>query len=301
MPLLTAQAEKLSLDDLRSGIIDEIVTTDELFQIMPFRPVDGKAYVYNREETLVEGDFVDTNDNINEGAATFTEVTQKVKRIVGDVDVDDFLDEALSDTNDQAQIQISKKSKGIARKYQRALINGNETTNPKEFNGLLNLATAPQTINAGANGGPLQFAHLDALMDLVKIKSGQWVFLMNSRTTQAYAALCRAMGGSTIPTITLPGVVGPMMEYRGVPILKNDYIPIDQTQGTETAATSIFLACLDENEGLCGLNTRRNAGIFLKVVGPHQTKDATRYRLRFYAALALHSTLALAMCEGINN
>lgn len=301
MPLLTVEAEKLSNDDLRAGIVEEVVTSDQLFQIMPFKTTNGRSYVYNRESTLSEGDFVETNDNINEGAATFENINQKLKRIVGDVDVDDFLTEVDSDTNDQAGVQIAKKAKGVARKFARTMINGNETTTPKEFDGLLNLVTVAQTIEAGANGAALNFGILDALIDLVKI-AGTLVFIMNSRTIRAYAGLCRALGGTTPEQVNMDGVNGTMTGYRGIPILKNDYLPVNQVQGGSGAVcTSIFLAALDEEEGVCGLMPSMNMGINVKVVGPVQNKDATRYRVRWYASLAMHSTLSLAMCKGINN
>jgi len=301
MPLLTAEAEKLSLDDLRAGIVEEIVTTDELYSIMPFRPVGGKAYLYNREATLSEADFVDVGDTITEGAATFNPITQKLKRLVGDVDVDDFLDETMSDQNDQTATQISKKTKGIARKFARTMINGNETTNPKEFNGLLQLCVTAQKIEAGANGAALSFAQLDALLDLLKTP-GQKAIVMNSRTLRSYNTLCRALGGTTPEHINWPGVVGPIPAYRGFPILKNDYVPTNQVQGGSGAVcTTVFGAVLNEEEGLCGIHTRKNMGIHYKLIGTVQNKDATRHRLRWYAALALHSTLALAQIYGVNN
>lgn len=301
MPLLTAEAVKLSLDDLQSGIVEEIVTSDQSFQMIPFKAVNGKAYVYNRENTLVEGAFVDTNDAITEGAATFAQITAKLKRIVGDVDVDDFLEETHSDVQDQAAVQIAKKSKGVARKWANTFINGDEVGNPKEFNGLLKLVVAGQKLEAGANGAALTFDMLDWLIDQVKT-SGTLAFIANSRTIRSYAALCRALGGTTPEQVNMAGVNGTMTGYRGIPILKNDYVPVNQVQGTSGAVcTTIFLACFDENEGVCGLMPPTGAGVNVKTVGPVQDKDATRYRVRWYTGLATHSTLSLAAVYGVNN
>ncbi len=52
MPLLTVEAQKLSNDMLRQGVIENIITSDELFALLPFIPVNGRTYRYNREATL---------------------------------------------------------------------------------------------------------------------------------------------------------------------------------------------------------------------------------------------------------
>ncbi len=300
MPLLTAEAQKLSNDMLRQGVIENVITSDELFAILPFRPVDGKVYVYNRENSLGTSDFYDTNDTITEDSASFTKVSVYLKRIIGDTDVDDFLQSTHSDTTDQTSVQIATKSKVVGRNFADKLINGDETGNPKEFDGLINLLPAGQTLTVGANGAPLSLDHLDELIDLVKV-GGQLVFIMNSRTRRSFFKLARATGGTHVEQLDIPGVTGTLPSYRGIPILKNDYVPINQTQGTETAATTVFLCALDEDEGVAGLLAEKNAGIDVVDVGPVQNKDARRWRVRWYSGVALHSELAMAGAVGVNN
>lgn len=368
MPLLTAEAEKLSQNLLVQGVVENIITSDQLFALLPFTPVNGKAFVYNREATLGSAAFVDTDDVISESAATFGTITQKLKRIVTDVDVDDFLQGTMSDTTQQAATQISKKSKKVGLTYSDALINGNETSNPKEFNGLRRLCASSQLVDAGSAAPvALAFSQLDEAIDNVKIGMSR-VFVMNSRTLRSYFTLCRALGGIDPTHLTLPGIVAPVPSYRGVPILKNDYIPIDLTRDgakrlSETSAwvastvyalgayvkptvangfvykcttagtshtveptwgtteggttsegggtcvwtayrannTQILHFALDEDEGVHGLAASFQLGIQVKEVGPVQNKDATRYRVRWYAASALQSELALSMIQGINN
>jgi len=58
MPLLVAEAAKLSLEQLERGVIEMIIDKDELFALVPFMHVNGKSYVYNRENTLSEADFL---------------------------------------------------------------------------------------------------------------------------------------------------------------------------------------------------------------------------------------------------
>lgn len=304
MPLLTDEAKKLSNDMLRAGVIENIITSDELFALLPFLPVDGKAYVYNREKTLGTADFTDTDDPITESAATFDKITAYLKRIIGDVDIDDFLEATMSDTTDQAAAQIAVKAKTVGRKYANSLVNGDENADPKQFDGLIRLVTtviaAAQRFEVDPNGAALGFDHLDRLIDLVKI-GGQRVFIMNSRTMRSFIGLVRGLGGVTAESLQLPGIGAPLPAYRGIPILKNDFVPIDQVQGNENAATTVVLAALDEDEGLSGLMSSNAMGIQVKEVGPVQNKDATRHRVRWYCGFALHSELAFAGAIGINN
>lgn len=300
MPLLTVEAQKLSNDMLRQGVIENIITSDEVFALLPFIPVNGRTYRYNREATLGSAAFVVTDDPITEDAATFTEITENLKRIIGDVDVDEFLQRTHSDTTDQTGVQIAKKSKVVGRTYADKLINGDEGSNPKEFDGLLVLCPAAQKFVVGANGAVLSFDQLDQLIDLVKIGE-QRVFIMNSRTRRSFIKLARGVGGTQPETLTLPGIVGPVTAYRGIPILRNDYVPINEVQGSETAATTVTLAGLDEVEGVAGLMASDQAGIEVEDVGPVQNKDARRWRVKWYAALALHSELAMACAVGISD
>src|SRR5690606_15009637 len=113
MPLLKVEAEKLSNNQLIQGVVEEIIDRDDLFAFMPFAQVNGKAYVYDREKTASEGAFVDPNEVVPEGASEFEEITTKLRILIGDVDVDKFLDETMSDTNNQRAIQIAAKAKGL--------------------------------------------------------------------------------------------------------------------------------------------------------------------------------------------
>lgn len=364
MALLQVEAEKLTLPMLQAGVLEEIVTSDELFALMPFEPVEGRHLEYNRENTLGDASFYDVNDTLGESAATFTKIEQPLKRIIGQVDVDDFLQSTMSVENDQTAIQIAKKSKVVGRKFADALINGNTTVDPKEFDGLLKLVTdvgSPQWMDGG--DAALTFAMLDQLIDAVKVGMNR-AFVMNSRTLRSYAALQRALGGTLPETVSIGGRV--FTTYRGFPILKNDWLYTNQdvdgtpwssqaqwqastayTLGQKVVATSGFttvvfecttagtsggteptwdgtvgnttadgtvtwttrssqytsplFAALDEMEGVTGIMSTNQAGIEVVDVGPVEDRDARRWRVRWYTAVALKSTLSLAGVYGVNN
>ncbi|WP_374335516.1 major capsid protein [Methyloversatilis sp.] len=314
MPLLKAEADKLSNNQLVAGIIEEIIERDDLFAVLPFMRVNSKAYVYNREDTGANNNvtqgagmptFLDPNDTVVEGAVPFKEVTTRLRIIAGDVDVDNFLQEVESDTNDQMAIQIAQKAKALGRVYHDALVNGNSSTNPKAFDGVTRLMTnadsnATMTINAAANGAALTLGMLDQLLDTVK--NGADALIMRRGTARAFRALVRQAGGITAEDYALAKDFGrPMLSHNGVPILINDFMPANETLGSGTNLCSVYAVRLNEMDGLHGLYGGDAAGIRVEDIGTVQNKDAQRLRVKWYCGLALKSTQSLARLQGVSN
>lgn len=300
MALLRVEAEKLSNNMLVAGVIEEIIDKDELFALFPFLGIQGKAYVYNREKTISEGEFLDpVNDVVPEGASTFDEVTAKLRVLAGDVDVDKFLDATMGDTNSQKAIQIAQKAKGLARKFRRTLAIGDSATNNKEFDGIAKLTHNDQVITAGANGAALSLSMLDELLDAVP--NGADAIMMRSGTLRAYRALLRAMGGTLPESIMIENFGMAVPGHNGVPIIINDFLPADEDQGTNEATASIYAMRLNEVDGLHGLYGGSSAGIVVEDIGTVQNKDATRTRLKWYCGTALKSTKSLARIKGVTN
>ena len=283
MPLLRAEAERLSNNTLISGIITEIIDRDDLFSILPFVKVNSKAYVYNRENTLAGASWLDPNDTVTESASTFTEVVAKLRILIGDVDVDKFLQATMSDHNNQLAIQIAKKAKGMGREFSKVLIQGNSTTNAKQFDGIAKLVTSDQTIDGKASA--LNFAMLDELLD--KVPNGADVLVMNRPTI-------RATSGTDAVMQMLPAFGHHMLVHQGMPILMNEFIPME-TDGT----CQIYALRANELDGLHGLYGGENAGIVVENIGTVQNKDAIRTRLKWYCGLALKSTKSLACLKNV--
>lgn len=300
MPLLKVEAEKLSQNTLVSGVIEEIIDKDDLFSVLPFMGVEGKSYDYVRENTLSEGEFISpVTGTVPEGAAEFQEVSTKLKVLAGDVDVDKFLMTTMSDTNPQLSEQIAAKAKGIGRKFRRTLAIGDEAVDSLGFNGVGALCAADQKIVAGTDGAALDFSMLDELLDAVP--NGADVIMMRSGAIRAYRALLRASGGLEPAHVMMEDFGRPMLTHNGVPIIVNDFLPDNETQGANTATTSIYAMRLNTADGLHGIFGGNSAGVQFEEVGTVQDKDAFRYRLKWYAGTALKSTKSLAAIKGITN
>ena len=299
MPLLQVQAEKLSLEQLERGIIEEIIDIDQFYALVPFLPVNGKAYLYNREQTLSEAEFLSPYDPVSEGAATFEEVTAKLRIIAGDVDMDKFIVSTMSDHNSQLAIQLAEKAKGVSRMFRRALIQGDCSVNPKSFDGLAKLCVPDQTLVAGVNGAAMTLGMLDELLDAVKLGADELV--MRRSTWRSVRALLRSFNGNHADMIMIKNFGQPVPAYNGTPVLLNDFIPPTEVTGTNNATTSIYAVRLNEADGFHGIVGGEAAGFKIEEIGTIQNKDAVRYRVKWYVGTALKSTLSLARLSGLTN
>lgn len=302
MALLKVEAERLSNNQLVAGVIDQIIERDDLFSVLPFVGVNGKAYVYNRENSIGSADFLDPNDPVNESAATFTEVVAKLRILAGDVDVDKFLQSTMGDTNDQMAIQIAKKAKAVAQKFHQTLALGNSGSNAKEFDGLPTLAAAApstQLVDAGTNGNALTLSMLDALCDAVP--NGADVIVMRRGTIRAFRGLLRATYGTDAVMQQLENFGRPMLTHNGIPVIMNEFLSGTEVKGSATATASVYALRLNELDGLHGLYGGGDAGIVVENIGTVQNKDATRIRLKWYTGLALKSSRSIARLQGVTN
>lgn len=309
------ESAKLSQNDLVVGIIEHVITVDQMFELLPFEGVEGNAISYNRENALggagvlAVGETITGDQNPMTGetaaakaAATFTNISTGLTTILGDAEVNGLVQATRSNFNDQTSVQIASKAKHLGRIFQWMLING--TAGATQFDGLINLCAPDQTIaSGGANGDILSFEVLDQLMDLVTAKDGITdYFAMAGRERRKYRTLLRGLGGASVTEMFELPSGEKVIAYSGVPILRNEHIPIDQTRGGSDLATTVFAGVFDDGSrqmGLAGLTAENAMGIKVKDVGEKEGADEHIWRVIWYSGLALFSEKALACATGI--
>ena len=95
-----------------------------------------------------------------------------------------------------------------------------------------------------------------------------------------------------------------MMFYDGIPLITSDFLVDTETIASgrfsaKTAGASSSIFAIKAGEGLLAGLT--NGGVSVVDIGELETKDAYRYRVRWYVALALFSALAIARIDGISS
>jgi HK97 family phage major capsid protein len=293
MAMTKAEAAKLTQDLMVRGVIDTIVKDSQLFQLLPFMDVTGTAVTYNRENTNPAATFYDVGDTWSEAVPTFTQVTAALKIMGGDADVDNFLSQSYADPNDLEAEVLIKRAKAVSHLYSNTFFNGDTATDAKSFDGLTKIISSTgQELSMGTNGASLTLDKMDELIDLIP-GPGPSALLMSKRTRRKLSSLRRASGAVLETTVNQFGQH--VLSYDGIPIIVDDFISDAQTQGTETAASSIY-ALRFGMDGVLGL---QNGELQVVEVGDLETKDATRWRIKWYAAMAVMNTLGVARLKGI--
>jgi hypothetical protein len=297
-----AEASKLSLDTLIAGVIANVITVNQMYEMVPFDGIEGNSLAYNRENVLGDVQFLGIGGTITaKNPATFTKVSSTLTTIIGDAEVNGLIQATQSNIVNQKTTQIASKAKSAGRQFAQTMITGTGASDT--FPGLITLTPASQTLNTAVNGEDLTFERLDELLDQVIAKDGQVDFLMmHSKVQRKYKSLIRALGGVTADDVYELPSGRKIMAYSGVPIFRNDYIPIDQVRGSGTALTTVFAGCWDDGSqkvGITGLTARDAAGLRVEEVGTSQTKDETITRVKWYVGMALFSEKAIAMAPGI--
>jgi hypothetical protein len=307
MALTLAEAAKLSNDVLLQGVVETIVRDSPVLQRMPFIEIVGNGLTYNRENALPSIDFYDVGDTWAESTPTFTQLTAALKIMGGDADVDNFLKATRSNQQDLESSVIELKAKALRNKFEETFIYGNSAANPKQFDGLKKAidtgASSSQVIAAGASGATLSLSMLDQLIDAVRGGKPD-MLLMSRRSRRKINALVRASGSGMMET-NRDDWGNFIQLWNGIPLGIDDYILDTHTvsgsveTATSGGASSTIYAVQFGEGALCGLTAPGH--ITIEPVGPLETKDASRTRIKWYVSLALFSSIKAAALIGVQD
>ncbi len=304
-----AQAQLLINNQIVKGVVQDIISINPFYAVLPFEDYTGQAILVNREDALGDADFYEVDAEItSKNPTTYAQAVFTSTKIIGDVEMDGLVQaHGESDGVSMLATQISSKAKSVGRKFQGGVATGGGTS--PQMNSLHSLCD-PAQYTPASSGQALSFELLDTLLDLVKSKDGEVdVILMAPRTMRSYKALLRSLGGTPADwVVTLPDgrtTIG----YEGVPIFKNEYLPITETANgaalTGGDLTSVWAMNLDDgtrNVGVSGIHPAGvPAGVVVQPVGAMENKDSELVRVKMYANFASFNRRGIARLTSINN
>jgi len=313
-----AEAAKLIQDDLISGIAEDIISINPLFDLLPFQGFEGQGFIFNREMTLGGAEFHTTvGATISataKAASAVTQLTVSAIKLIGDAEIDGLVQATSQGAGvDQVAIEVSSKAKNISRMYQKGLAGYDyeATAAVTSMNSIPGQVDATQVTTAATTAGrAISFVLLDELLDLVKSKDGQVDFIMMApRTIRSYKVLLRALGGTPAEwVVTLPGgrtTIG----YEGIPIFKNEYLSVEETVNagaiTGGAMTSVYAGVFDDGTRKIGVSgvypVGGNYGINVEAVGAQEAKDVKIWRVKWYTNFINFNRRGLARLTSITN
>jgi hypothetical protein len=308
MALTLDEAAKLSNDMLLQGVVETIIKDSPVLQRLPFIELAGNGLTYNQEKTLPEIDFYDVGDTWAESTPTFEQVSTNLKIMGGDADMDNFLKATRSNLQDLETAVIELKAKALKDKFEETFIYG-DSVDTKQFDGLRKLidttttTAGDQLIAMGASGATLTLDKLDELIDAVKGGKPD-VLLMSRRTRRKLNALVRSANSGLM--VTDRDSFGNFIQlWDGIPIGVNDWILDTHTldasveTGTTGGDCSTIYAVQFGEGALCGLTSPGHLQV--EPVGPLETKDASRTRIKWYCSLAFFSSVEAAALIGVQD
>lgn len=286
---LTEQA--LAGDTLQRGVVEIFARTSPVLELLPFMNITGNSYRYNQESTLPNVQF----RNIGEGYTPSSgEVVQKAEGLMilgGDVDVDKFVVQTMSDVNSQRAIQTQLKSKAIAKTFTQKFFKGDSAKNPKEFDGLdVRIANNGNEIDNG--GEPISLIKLHELLDAVG--GGADVLFMSKAMRRELQRLFEEEKAHNYIEVGKDQFGRPVQYFGDVQIrtLDDDILPFAEEGGTG----SIYAVRFGIQEAICGLT---NGGVQVYDLGELAERPAYRTRIEFYCGLADFHPKAAARLKGI--
>jgi hypothetical protein len=288
MALTLIDAQVLSHDVLQAGVIETIVKESSVLQMLPFQTIEGNAYSYNVEKALPSVQFRQVNEAYVASEAQFEQRSENLVILGGDVELDRFIIQTLSNVNSQVAVQIAEKAKAIANTFTRTFFKGNKATNAKEFDGLdVRISGTEQEIDFTSNEGIDPAAKgdarkLDALNTLLDtVRGGADALFMNKRTRRKILAVLQ---GSDHYVENGSDAFGkPLAHYAGIPlhVVENEILD-DQ---------DIYAVKFGVYTHVTGLT---NGGVQVRSLGETSAKAVEVTRLEFFCGLAMYNPYSVA-------
>lgn len=273
MALTLVQAQVLSKDVLQAGVIETIVKESSVLSVLPFQTIEGNAYSYNVEKVLPTVAFRSVNEAYTANEAQFETRSENLVILGGDVELDRFIIQTLSNVNDQMAVQIMEKAKAIANTFTKTFFKGNKATNPKEFDGLdVRIAGTGQEIDA--IGKVTDREMLDKLNELLDaVRGGADAIFLNKRSRRRILAILQNSNHYVEQGSDAFG--RPVQMYAGVPLMvvENEILP----------DTDIYAVKFGAYTHVAGLT---NGGVQVRRLGETSAKAVEVTRIEFFCGMA---------------
>ena len=316
MATTLAEAAKLSQSYLQRGVLETFVQASSVLDRIPFMTIQGNAYSYNEEATLPGVAFRAVNGSYAESTGTVNQKSESLVITGGDADVDNFIIKTRGDLNDQRAVQTAMKVKALSYQFQNTFFNGDTAVDALSFDGLKKRLTGAQVITAGTNGASILtdntsihafFNKLDELVASVSgLDGGNGALYANASIIGKIKSAARMINADVFVEQDVNGKR--QVVWNGIPILDAgataagvNVLPQTETQGTSTAASSIYAVKFGQSEGDQAVTGLTNGGVQVYDLGELETKPAYRTRIEFYTGLAVFGGKAAGRLTGVLN
>ncbi|MCP9894500.1 hypothetical protein KBZ20_12025 [Vulcanococcus limneticus Candia 3F8] len=262
----------------------------ELLRRLPFRNLVGGSLSFPAETKLPRVGFRAVNEGYRQSYGVINSDSEFVHLFGGDLDVDRSIVDLQGPEARAAQTEMKVRSMRLT--LEAAIINGDDTFDPRAFNGLSKrlVPGEDQTIDNG--GSTLNLLALEALTDSVIGYGGDKVLIASKAARRQISTASRQAGGD------LYEVIDGRHYFEGIEILLveedaegNAVLGYDEPGDT----TSIY-CCVLGDAAVCGLQGpfEGRYGISVRDFGEVHDAPVFRTRVDWYVGFAVCNRKAAA-------
>ncbi|MFA6433758.1 MAG: phage major capsid protein [Elusimicrobiales bacterium] len=220
-------------------VLQELIEVNNPLRMnLPRKPGSGSAWVLNQRTSRGAGaGFVNDTEEPTETQGSVAQKSFPYATILDRRKVTRKLQAVGKSMLDVEAEEVENGLQNVRDSEENALVNGDATANPKQFNGLRKLIPAGQVAVAGANGAPLSLDLLDQAIDLNRGNPN--MLIMSKKSNRKLNALLQAQQ-RFVDTVEVKGGFR-VQVYNGIPIFRSIWVSDAQTQGTSNACSDIFV------------------------------------------------------------
>ena len=241
---LPEYAKGFAREDIRRTVIEMFTQYSDVFEVWPFESLRGSKYTGYREAALPTPVFRAINESSSSGHGIISPFDEATYIIDHDIDID----RAIQDRHGPERRNYEERMgiTAFARLWVDTLVKGDQSVNPRVFNGLQVRARKFGRLfhnSTVAGGSQLSLANLDQFTHQISKKSGTFYYFAPFISAPLFiqAARTTTLTGFVMQTWDQTGM--PKLSYAGHRILwgypKDDHAPVLQfnevPQGTGTA------------------------------------------------------------------
>ena len=301
MGLTLLEAAKSERDPARLAVIRELAE-GELMRVIPFQDVEGEGVFYDVEQELPSVGFRGINETLDASYGVLNPQSERLKVLGAEVDVDTSIIDMRGP--DAVGDQVRMKVTSMRMTFEDQFINGDESVNPRSFDGL------KRRINAGSSqainmNGALSLSALDELIDACDAMGGQKVLIMNKKMRRRLNTASRATTIGGFINYELDSFGRRVTQYGDVPIIVTDTnaqnLPVQPFTET-SSSTSIYCVAMGDLlttaiQGRC----RGQFGISVRAMGEVPDAPVDRTRIEWYCGMAVYNGRSAARLYGVTD
>jgi hypothetical protein len=272
-------------------IVDLVRKETPVYDMLPKRAVRGKTYDYNQLSGLNSAGFLAEGAALNESDDTFTRQSVQIKLAYSIGKVTGFAQAAGAGYIDMLREQVQTHTRSLVQLLEDTVFNGDATTNPNEFDGLIQLITTNTDNKAAAA------LTLSDIRDMIRnARAGGFtaglangggnpnLIVCDMATYDVIKGLMTSYLRYTPPTTTI-GFGIQTYEFEGIPVMYTKFL--DTTSGSRRLfvldTSVLFMATLQD----------------ITYQDLAMTSDSNKFMLKYYGSLVLQAEQFCGMIYGI--